>query len=425
MVLPDGTKNVALVLHRPYRSRMRSIISDELDREEARAGTRKRTNDRDKGARVDANGRANWNTTISSPSDRANLRTNSSSSAAAPTITLQAALNQTYASPTQSANLINSGTNGQARVDSIPLPGKNQDVRKLNMTAVVTSSAGFTFPPNAVASQAVGVAQILPGKNQPKPILDTIAAPSLTELADPQPTSSNGQSSSVLPTSTLSGRSSNATPIIPTSLASFSSTSLSLLSTIPTPASSFVTLTRSQQGKGQAPISTEALSISQASQSLSTTLSSLLVVTSIIAVPTGQPNLSATANAELRQRARLTPLARTLFIVFGALGKFYLITDHRTRLMFEGAVALFIAFGVVVVLQVKKKRAREALERYNEHPFDGARSESSYSATIHISANDTARNSFEVNPYMTESEKAIVARAVTPDEGRDVSTPDP
>jgi hypothetical protein len=86
-----------------------------------------------------------------------------------------------------------------------------------------------------------------------------------------------------------------------------------------------------------------------------------------------------------------------------------------------GALALLIAFGVVVVLQVRKQRAREARESRHEQPFDGSRSESNCSVTTHISANNTARNSVQENPFMTESEKAIVARAVTPDDERDVS----
>jgi hypothetical protein len=90
-----------------------------------------------------------------------------------------------------------------------------------------------------------------------------------------------------------------------------------------------------------------------------------------------------------------------------------------------GALALLIAFGVVVVLQVRKKRAREARENRHELSSDGSRTasrnESNYSVTTHISANNTARNSVQEKPFMTESEKAIVARAVTPDDERNVS----
>lgn len=93
--------------------------------------------------------------------------------------------------------------------------------------------------------------------------------------------------------------------------------------------------------------------------------------------------------------------------------------------MIAGAIALLIAFGVVVMLQVKKKRARQARERLDNQPFDDSRSAvgrgKNSRVTTQISANNTMRNSIQDNPFLTESEKAIVARAVTPDDGRDVS----
>jgi hypothetical protein len=104
---------------------------------------------------------------------------------------------------------------------------------------------------------------------------------------------------------------------------------------------------------------------------------------------------------------------------------------YRLTLIIAGAIALLIAFGVVMVLQAKKKRSREEVERFNEQRFseqsfneqlfDGPGSVSNSSVRSHISANNIARNSFQDNPFLTESEKAIVTRAVSSDEGQEVS----
>lgn len=289
MVLPGTAENVALVLHRSYKTRTYSIISNPRDGMD-NGGKSEKENARNEGG-----GRLNWNATDSlrTPSRaQGNIRPTSSSTLrqrlkatsslpAAPAATIQVSWNQTYISVTPSKNSTAIGVGGQAKLDTIPLPGKNQIMPKLNMTSIGTSPVA-------------AIARPLPGKNQPRPILDGVAA-SLTQLVEPEPLSTVSWSSSSSSTSTFSS---------------------SLTTSSPTP--SFATLTRSQQ------ISSDFVSSSQATlvaSALSTTLSSILVVTSVIAAPTGQPILNATANAELRQRARLTPLARTLFIVFGALGK--------------------------------------------------------------------------------------------------------
>ncbi|KAH5438127.1 hypothetical protein HBI47_060150 [Parastagonospora nodorum] len=342
-------------------------------------------------ARNEGSGRMNRNATDPLPTishAQGNIRPASlrprlkatSSISATPAVTMQGSRNQTYTSVTQSKNSTATGVGRQAELDTVPMPGKNQIMPKLNITSI------GNLP-------AAAIGRPLPGKNQPRPILDGVAA-SLTQLVEPEPLSTLSWSSSSSSTSTLSSSLTTSSPI---------STS--------TPISSFATLTRSQPGNGQAPISSVIVSSSQATlvaSSLSTTLSSILVVTSVITAPTGQPILNATANAELRQRARLTPLARTLFIIFGALG----------------AAALLIAFGVVVILQVKKKHAREAQERPAEPDFDYFRNDGNPSFgelnfTTDASVSNNTRNSFHDNPFLTESEKAIVTRAVTPDEERD------
>ena len=78
---------------------------------------------------------------------------------------------------------------------------------------------------------------------------------------------------------------------------------------------------------------------------------------------------------------------------------------------------------------MKKKHAREAQERPAEPDFDYFRNDGNPSFgelnfTTDASVSNNTRNSFHDNPFLTESEKAIVTRAVTPDEERDVSCTD-
>lgn len=363
MLLTGGPTHVAQVLHRPHESSKCRVISNGVAilaaRQEPEIGSKKM-------GRMNSDGRLNWNTTqstatppiltqkpvstipleialtISPPSynspaaakdlptishSQENLRparshaviqlsiitakAKLSLATSTPTVTIQAASNQTLASSTWPASTASVGANAQPKLDTGALPGINQNAPKLNMTSIPSSPAAT-------------IARPLPGKNQPKPILDDVAAASLVQFAEPW-SSSTFTVSSAVPTTVASSRSTSIPASIQsTPIATLTSTHGSP-SALPT-STSFVTFTKSQQGLVQASISSGTVSASQialVTTSLSTSWSSILVVTSVIAIPTGQANLPATANAELRQHARLTPLARTLFIVFGALGKFF------------------------------------------------------------------------------------------------------
>jgi hypothetical protein len=279
--------------------------------------------------RIDDNVRSKWNATHSTAtpptivqssviipkldgartSSMPTLKMNSTLAGSVPTVTIQAATNRTLTSSAWPSGSNSTAVEAQAKLDTVALlPGKNQNAPKLNSTSIL-------------ASPAAAIGRPLPGKNQPKPVLDEIAAASLIQFDAPWSSSmlrvSSMEVSSTVPSSSpLSVPMSVHSPPVVTFRPSSSAYC--------TP-TSFATLTRSQPGDEQATMSSQAVLSSQTAlvaQSFSTPLSSILAITSAIAIPTGQANLPAIANAEFRQRARLTPLARTLFIVFGALGQF-------------------------------------------------------------------------------------------------------
>jgi hypothetical protein len=178
-------------------------------------------------------------------------------------------------------------------------------------------------------------AKSLPGKNQSQPILDAIAAASLVQLTGFQSTPAPTTAKSMLdlqanPTSTAVPSAAQSSSLVPFSLSSDPK-----LAVFPTP-TSFITLTRTQGGQEQTSDTPNASSMSQAifiTRSLSTMLSSGILATSVAVVPTAPQITLAAANDQQQRRSRLTPLARTLFIVLGALGEalsFMLSTQTNT-----------------------------------------------------------------------------------------------
>jgi hypothetical protein len=80
-----------------------------------------------------------------------------------------------------------------------------------------------------------------------------------------------------------------------------------------------------------------------------------------------------------------------------------------------GAISILIAFGVVYMMRRNRKRAQS---RQQQSPDEELKIDNVYGVITRISAN----NSVNQDPFLTESEKAIVTRAATPDGEADVST---
>jgi hypothetical protein len=80
-------------------------------------------------------------------------------------------------------------------------------------------------------------------------------------------------------------------------------------------------------------------------------------------------------------------------------------------------VAILIAFGVILIMRSKQKRSKTV----HPQPYDGVieqpTSPTIYSVTIQTKPNDSVND----DPFLTESEKAIVMRATSQDGEPDVS----
>lgn len=174
------------------------------------------------------------------------------------------------------------------------------------------------------STSAMTVDKPMPGKNQPKPTVDAAAA-SLTTLSDSRstnvPTSSTPSPTTSTSISTIADVSTISFSVLPTlATSTLSSTESSTTTSSPvlSPVLTFVTITRTAQGKEDAQTSTQTVPAPlavTAPQSLSSSfLMSSLVVGSAI------PSSLATA-VSVEPQSGLTPLARSLFILFGVLGK--------------------------------------------------------------------------------------------------------
>ena len=94
------------------------------------------------------------------------------------------------------------------------------------------------------------------------------------------------------------------------------------------------------------------------------------------------------------------------------------LTEGRD-LTVAGAAAILLAFGIVMMMRSHKKRSEPMQREPGDIPFDGSSDQSEYRVMTHISAN----NAINDNPFLTESEKAIVTRAASPDGEPNVSVP--
>ncbi|OAL49333.1 hypothetical protein IQ07DRAFT_645300 [Pyrenochaeta sp. DS3sAY3a] len=292
------------------------------------------------------------------------------------------------------------------KIDSEVLPGLNEEPKRLGEQPKTSPLAGN----GAVAAplpQAITVNRPMPGKNQPIPIMDEAAASSFMVLNDlPVPTS---EATSTAEAIHAVAESTSSTIV---SSVEVSTSSIALPSRIistptsPIPSSTtFATVTTSDQLTGQGLVTSEITSPAQSATAaqLFSAIASVTISSSTLASSTASPQATS-ISADAQQQSRLGPLARTLFIIFGVLG----------------AVTILIAFAIIIMMKSSKKRSQTPEEQQpNESPipdnfFDNASSaQSEYSVTTHISATNSVTNNN--NLFLTESEKAIVTRAATPD----------
>jgi hypothetical protein len=83
--------------------------------------------------------------------------------------------------------------------------------------------------------------------------------------------------------------------------------------------------------------------------------------------------------------------------------------------MNTGFITILIALGILWVMRTNKRRAQAARQQAVRTPVQETGEYDGYGNTIRISSNDSIRT------FLTESEKAIVNRAATPDGDTDVS----
>ncbi|RYO16279.1 hypothetical protein AA0121_g6419 [Alternaria tenuissima] len=334
-------------------------------------------------------------------------------SAVRPTLTAQADVNINgtstirAASTTVPAFLVDSGAKineealpGMNQEDPllVTVPGMNQEDPLLVTAPAVTPTAAPESSLATSSTSAMTVEKPMPGKKQPKPTADAAVA-SLTSLSDSAstiaqtPSTTSATISSTIDVSTVSF-SLPPTLTISTSSSTESSTTTSS-STLP-PVLTFVTITRTAQGKEDAQTTTQTVPAPlavTAPQSASSSLSA-----SSLVVGSATPSSLATA-VSVEPQSGLTPLARSLFILFGVLG----------------FIAILIALGVVWVMRSNRRRAQAARQQAAQNPAQETEEYDGYGNTIHISSNNS------IKTFLTESEKAIVNRAATPDGDTDVS----
>jgi hypothetical protein len=257
----------------------------------------------------------NMSTVDSIPSSLPSARSNSSQKTPTPrsTITVLIASSQTSSPRTSIISVPTGGT----RVLPEASQSRSPDLSMQNITAITLSPTISGLPSSTPLIQGIALARPLPGKNQGRPILDAVAVPSYLELAGPEsksvPTISQTVVEAEYPFTSSQWSSST----------SCGSNSTVLFMPVPTP-TSFVTLTRDEQYKEQVSASFDATQDAptpSAAKPTSILNPSALVTTLIAATPTVPLNVAASAVVNLQESRRLTPVTRTLFIVFGVLGK--------------------------------------------------------------------------------------------------------
>ncbi|KAI4663742.1 uncharacterized protein J4E78_004160 [Alternaria triticimaculans] len=159
----------------------------------------------------------------------------------------------------------------------------------------------------------------------------------------------------------------------------------------------FVTVTRTAEGKEDIQPSTQTILAPQAVTTRQSVSSGLRTLS--LASGSAIPSSLATA-VSVEPQHGLTPLARTLFILFGVLG----------------FVTILLAIGVTLIMRSNRRRAQAARQQAAGSPVKDIEEYDGYGNITRVSANSSIKN------FLTEPEKAIVNRAATPDGEPDVST---
>ncbi|KAI2479440.1 hypothetical protein Ptr902_08705 [Pyrenophora tritici-repentis] len=357
--------------------------------------------------------------------------------ATAPTVTIKAeasAINQASSTKVAAATPLISLEGSGARIDSDALPGVNQSKPELIGGARENSDA----LPGVNQGQPELVNGLMPGKKQPLPTAITDgSASSLPTSASPGTSSSPAvtESSTVLQPSGESSIISSETSVIqtPSSSTVISSTpSTAAPSITSTPdllpqIVTFVTVTRTE---GKEYYSTESLAIPKSvntPQMFSSSIPAPPAMETVLAVPA--------ASDSIEPQRGLTPVSRALFILFGVLG----------------ILSMIIALVVFCIMRSNKKKRMQAFQQRTPNPFADdvkhdddhrrtTRASSEYGRNTQITSDygGTIRASSEYSrptrassiyppnrPVMTDSEKAIVDRAATPDGSQEANNKKP
>ncbi|XPS79435.1 hypothetical protein M3J09_011418 [Ascochyta lentis] len=293
-----------------------------------------------------------------------------------------------------------------AKIEAETLPGVNQDTS--NMGEPLNPGVQVN-PKQPSAAPEITVNRPLPGQNQANPIMGEPAPlpvpsplpPPLTVVQSPAPQPSSSRAPT--PSSVLSTNTSTA----PSDSRKSTQTSSAVLSSTATPLSvaTFVTITRSNQGKEQAPVTTLSLTsafptpiISASVIPMDTATPQAIAVVQSISGMLSSATMVATAtltpavlSSDQQDGGILHPTARILLIVFVILG----------------ALSILIAIVVCMMVRSHKRHSRAQKQAViSQNPYDA--SSDRIGVTTHISANSND------NPFLTTSEKAIIDRAASP-----------
>lgn len=251
-----------------------------------------------------------------------------SSKASSPraTVTVEANTirNGTFTVPTAATSSPVPLASSGAKIDSEVLPGLNREPPRLGEQPKASPLAGPNDAAAAPLPQAITVNRPMPGKNQPIPIMDEAAASSFMVLnALPVPTSeASSTAEAVQPQSESTSSTIVSSVEVSTSSITLPSSIIST-TTSPIPSSTtFTTVTTSSQLIEQGLVTLESTSAAQSvtAAQLFSAIASVTITTSALASSTASPQATS-ISADAQQQSRLSPLARTLFIIFGVLGK--------------------------------------------------------------------------------------------------------
>ncbi|KAI4678140.1 uncharacterized protein J4E88_006660 [Alternaria novae-zelandiae] len=168
----------------------------------------------------------------------------------------------------------------------------------------------------------------------------------------------------------------------------------------------------STEGKEDIQPSTQTIMAPQAITTRQSVSSGLRTLS--LASGSALPSSLATA-VSVEPQHGLTPLARTLFILFGVLGEYRITSLQDESNMNTGFVTILLAIGVTLIMRSNRRRAQAARQQAAGSPIKDIEEYDGYGNITRVSANSSIKN------FLTEPEKAIVNRAATPDGDPDVS----